>query len=297
MNEQSCPTVVVSNRRPDRSGKVRDIFDLGDSLIIVATDRLSAFDVILPDTIPGKGKVLHHLTRFWLDRLSDIAPNPVISYDVADFPPPFNDAKELLADRSVLTRRADVFPFECVVRGYLSGSGWKSYKETGEICSIPIPSGMKESERLKSPLFTPTTKAAEGHDMPVTFDRMVIDLGGETAERLRGLALDLYRVAAEHAGRRGILIADTKFEFGRLDGAIHLVDEVLTPDSSRFWKEDRYEPGKSQDSFDKQFVREYLLGLGWRGDSPPPHLPSDIVRDTAARYREILDILTKEGSD
>ncbi len=263
-------------------------------MLIVTTDRISAFDVILPCTIPGKGAVLNATTSFWFRKLSAIAPNHVITEEPSEYPEPFCDgaAADQLRGRSFLVRRADVFPFECVVRGYLAGSGWKDYCATGEISGIGIPSGMVESEKFPEPLFTPSTKAEEGHDEPVSFDTMVNGLGRETAEKLRDLSIDLYRSAADHAASRGILIADTKFEFGLIDGTIHIVDEALTPDSSRFWKAGGYEAGKPQEAFDKQFVREYLLGIDWRGDSEPPALPDDVISGTSNRYREILEILT-----
>lgn len=294
MNLTDCSTFEIGERKPDYSGKVRDIFDLGDRMLIVTTDRISAFDVILPCTVPGKGAVLNGTTSFWLRKLEALAPNHVITDNPSEYPEPFSDpgVAELLRGRSFLVRRAQVFPFECVVRGYLAGSGWKDYRRTGAISGISIPDGLLESEKFQEPLFTPSTKASEGHDEPVSFDRMANDLGRETSEKLRDLSIDLYRTAADHAASRGILIADTKFEFGLIDGAIHIVDEALTPDSSRFWKADQYEAGKPQDAFDKQFVREYLLSIGWKGDSSPPMLPDDVISGTADRYREILAILT-----
>lgn len=292
MKTTECGSVEIGGRKPDFSGKVRDIYNRGDQLLIITTDRISAFDVILPCTIPAKGSVLNATTTFWFEKLSNIVPNHVITTDPAEYGEPFSSAAELLQGRSMLVRRAEVFPFECVVRGYLAGSGWKDYCRTGTISGIPLPDGMVESERFPTPLFTPSTKAEEGHDEPVSFERLVEDLGRERAEELRSLSLELYRSAAEHAASRGIIIADTKFEFGLIDGAVHIVDEALTPDSSRFWKADSYQPGKPQEAFDKQYVREYLLGIEWRGDSDPPMLPGEVISGTSKRYREILEILT-----
>ncbi len=292
MNTMECSKVEIGGRKPDFSGKVRDIFDLGDQMLIVTTDRISAFDVILPCTIPAKGSVLNATTSFWFDKLSGIVPNHLITSNPAEFGEPFSSAAEMLRGRSMLVRRAEVFPFECVVRGYMAGSGWKDYNETGKISGIDIPAGLPESAQFPEPLFTPSTKAEEGHDEPVSFDTVAGSLGTERAEELRSISLDLYSTAADYAASRGIIIADTKFEFGLIDGKIHVVDEVLTPDSSRFWKADQYEPGKPQEAFDKQFVREYLLGINWRGDSDPPRLPDEVISGTSLRYCEILDILT-----
>jgi len=280
---------------PDQSGKVRDLYDLGDRMIIVTTDRISAFDVILPNRIPGKGIVLNALTMFWMKELRDLVPNHILSDDPTDFPAPFAEANRELRHRSVLVRKAEIFPFECVVRGYLTGSGWKDYRREGAVSGVPLPGGLVLSQKLAEPIFTPTTKSNEGHDRPVSFEEMRTSLGQE-ASVLRDLALALYRRASKIAAKRGILIADTKFEFGRIDGVITLIDEVLTPDSSRFWKADRYRPGEPQESYDKQYVREYLLSLHYQGDGEPPTLPDDVVSRTAVLYREILEILTGDTS-
>ncbi len=282
---------VIGGKEPDKSGKVRDLFYLDDSILLVTTDRISAFDCILPTLIPGKGKVLNRISSFWFDHLSEVAPNHKISTDPADYPAPFRDAADQLEGRSMLVRRGEVFPFECVVRGYLAGSGWKDYRAEGAVSGVPLPPGLRQSERLPEPIFTPSTKAEDGHDLPVSIDAVADALGHETAGRLRDLSLDLFRTATTYAEERGILIADTKFEFGVIDGEIHLVDEALSPDSSRFWKADLYRVGEPQESFDKQFVREYLLGIAWKGKTPAPGLPAEVVDSTIGRYREILEIL------
>lgn len=283
---------MIGGREPDKSGKVRDLFYLEDSILLVTTDRISAFDCILPTLIPGKGKVLNRISSFWFDHLSDVAPNHKISTDPADYPAPFRDVADQLEGRSMLVRKGDVFPFECVVRGYLAGSGWKDYRAEQSVSGVSLPPGLRLSERLAEPIFTPSTKADDGHDLSVSFDVVADALGHETAGRLRDLSLALFRKATTHAEERGILIADTKFEFGMIDGEIHLVDEALSPDSSRFWKTDRYRVGEPQESFDKQFVREYLLGIAWKGEAPAPGLPPEVVDSTIGRYREILEILT-----
>ncbi len=289
---KECRHVVIGGRKPDTTGKVRDIFDLGDTLILVTTDRISAFDVILPNTIPGKGIVLNSLSQFWFQHLRSIVPNHVLTDDPAMFPDPFTEAAEELRGRSIHVRKAEVFPFECVVRGYIAGSAWKDYGDTGRVSGIELPGGLSLSEKLSEPLFTPSTKAEEGHDMPVSFDLMANDLGVDMANELRDRSHSLFEAASEHAAGRGIILADTKFEFGLIDGRVHLVDEALTPDSSRFWKADRYAPGEPQESYDKQYVREFLLGIDWKGNGPPPKLPDQVVKGTSDRYREILDILT-----
>jgi len=279
--------------RPDSQGKVRDLYDLGDRLLIVASDRISAFDVVLPDPIPYKGEVLTKLSLFWFDLLSGVVENHLISADVADLPPEFAPYADELRGRFMLVHKADVFPVECIVRGYLAGSGWKEYLKSATVCGIPLPGGLRESERLEQPLFTPSTKAEIGeHDENISFERMTEIVGTQAAETLRRLSLDIYATARDHAARRGIIIADTKFEFGRVRGRITLVDEVLTPDSSRFWPADAYEPGHGQPSFDKQFVRDWLEDSGWDKVSPPPRLPREVAEATSAKYIQAYEMIT-----
>ncbi|WP_081613871.1 phosphoribosylaminoimidazolesuccinocarboxamide synthase [Rhodopirellula sallentina] len=282
---------------PRRQGKVRDVYDLGDTLMIVSSDRISAFDYILPSGIPGKGELLTSMSRFWFDaidsgeiggRLSESGSplaHHLISTDVPEVVANVVDPTPLQG-RIMVTRKAEVVPFECVVRGYLEGSGWRAYQQSGEICGVRLPEGLRQCEQLESPIFTPSTKAEEGHDENVPFDVMVADLGNETAEQLRQMSLTIYEDAAKLASRQGVLIADTKFEFGWCDGRLILIDEVLTPDSSRFWAADEYKPGQAQRSFDKQFVREWLHASDWDRDSVPPPLPKEIVEKTTERYRE-----------
>lgn len=274
-------------------GKVRDIYEVDDHLLLVASDRLSAFDVVMPDGIPGKGKVLTQISAFWFGMLSGIIPNHMISIDVDAFPPEARVHAETLRGRSMLCRKAKPFPVECVVRGYLSGSGWAEYKENGEVCGIKLPKGLRESDRLPAPIFTPATKEEKGkHDENISFDRMIQVVGKETAEKVRSIVVALYDKAAAYAREKGILIADTKFELGTVDGELILIDEALTPDSSRFWPVAGYQPGGPQKSFDKQFVRDYLLTLPWNKTAPGPRLPADVVEKTALKYREALTILT-----
>jgi phosphoribosylaminoimidazole-succinocarboxamide synthase len=275
---------------PVRRGKVRDIYDLGDRLLLVSTDRLSAFDWVLPTGIPDKGRVLTQISAFWFDCLGE--PNHLVTTDVERMDlPPLVDRREL-AGRTTLCRKAAVVPIECVVRGYLAGSGWQEYQRSGTVCGIRLPAGLVESSRLPEPIFTPATKAEEGHDENISFERTVELVGRELAEELRRRSLDVFRRGAEYALGRGILIADTKFEFGQVDGRLLLVDEVLTPDSSRFWPADQYAPGRPQPSFDKQFVRDWLSASGWDKNSPPPALPEEIVAKTRAKYVEAYERLT-----
>jgi phosphoribosylaminoimidazole-succinocarboxamide synthase len=272
------------------SGKVRDLYDAGpDRLLLVASDRISAFDVILPTPIPDKGRVLTGMSLFWFERTADLVANHLVTADAAagGFDPD-------LAGRAMVVRRADVVPLECVARGYLSGSGWSQYRETGTVCGVPLPPGLVESDRLPEPIFTPTTKAAEGHDLPLSPPEAADLVGRGLAERLKELTLTLYERAAGVALDRGIVLADTKFEFGFCDGELILVDEVCTPDSSRFWPADAYEPGHAQPSFDKQYVRDWLDASGWDHEPPPPELPAEVVAATAARYREAYDRITGE---
>jgi phosphoribosylaminoimidazole-succinocarboxamide synthase len=276
-------------------GKVRDIYDLGDQLLIVATDRLSAFDVVLPTPIPDKGRVLTQLSLFWFDKLADVVPHHVI--EAKNFTGELAPYADSLAGRAMLVRRTEPAPIECVVRGYISGSGWKDYQKTGAICGIPLPSGLRESDRLPEPIFTPSTKATTGHDENISFDETVSRIGRPLAERLRDVSLTLYRRAAEHAAARGIIIADTKFEFGLRGNELIWIDEALTPDSSRFWPADQYSPGKAQPSFDKQFVRDYLERIGWNKQPPGPPLPPDVVAGTQQKYRDAYQRITGHALD
>jgi len=285
--------VPISPLTPDSSGKVRDLYDLGDRLLLVASDRLSAFDVILDDPIPFKGEVLTKLSLFWFDLLSEVTENHLISADVADLPERFKPHAEYLAGRFMLVKKATVFPVECIVRGYLAGSGLKEYNRAGTVCGIPLPAGLVESSRLPEPIFTPSTKAEIGdHDENVSFEVAAEIIGADAAAELRDKSLAIYSAARDHAATRGIIIADTKFEFGVIDGKVTLVDEVLTPDSSRFWPADVYEPGKSQPSFDKQFVRDWLEDSGWDKTAPAPKLPADVLAATSAKYIQAYELIT-----
>jgi phosphoribosylaminoimidazole-succinocarboxamide synthase len=285
--ETNLPTLSLKGR-----GKVRDMYDLGDALLIVASDRISAFDVIMADPIPDKGKILTQISNFWFDQIKELVPIHLLETDAARFPAPCRPYTDTLRDRSILVRKANVIPFECVVRGYLSGSGWKEYRQTGHVCGIRLPQGLVESDRLSEPIFTPATKEAVGtHDENVSFDRMARDLGADLAERLRALSLAVYRRARDIAETKGIILADTKFEFGLAGDVLMLVDEVLTPDSSRFWPKDAYRPGGPQPSYDKQFLRDYLLSIKWPQTPPPPPLPANIVASTRAKYLEAYEKL------
>lgn len=273
-------------------GKVRDIYDLGEHFLIVATDRLSAFDVVLPTPIPDKGKVLTQMSAFWFDHFKNVVPNHLISTDVSDYPKELHRFRDQLEGRSMLVKKAKVFPIECVARGFLTGSGLKDYNKTGSVCGIPLPAGLRDSDRLPKPIFTPATKAETGHDENISEEQAGKIVGEENIRRLKELTLSLYTRGVEYASGRGIIICDTKFEFGIIDGRITIVDEMLTPDSSRFWPADQYTPGKPQPSFDKQFVRDYLERIGWNKQPPGPELPDDIVNMTSAKYVEALRILT-----
>lgn len=274
-----------------KRGKVRDIYDLGEYFLIVATDRLSAFDVVLPDPIPEKGKVLTQISLFWFKNMESIVKNHLVSSDVDDFPLVCKPYADILKDRSMLVKKAKPFPVECVVRGYISGSGWKSYKEDGTICGIALPAGLKESDRLPQAIFTPSTKEEIGlHDINIDFQEAVKLLGKEHAEKVRDLSLAIYNKGVEIADKLGIIIADTKFEFGIYDDEVILIDEVMTPDSSRFWPKSTYSPGGAQDSYDKQFVRDYLLTLDWDKTPPGPKIPNDILSKTSLKYLEALKL-------
>lgn len=273
-------------------GKVRDIYDLGDHLLLVTTDRLSAFDCVLPTPIPDKGRVLNQISVFWFHRFSDVVRNHLVSPEFDDFPQSLRPFRDQLEGRTMLVRKAAMFAVECVARGYLSGSGWKEYRSSGAVCGIPLPAGMKESGKLPEPIFTPATKAQSGHDMNISFDEATQYVPAGYLSQLRQLTLRIYQEAAEYAEARGILIADTKFEFGLIDGEIVLGDEVLTPDSSRFWPKNEWNPGGPQPSFDKQFVRDYLETLDWDKVDPAPALPDEIAQRTSEKYREAYRLLT-----
>jgi phosphoribosylaminoimidazole-succinocarboxamide synthase len=275
-----------------RSGKVREIFDLGDRLLLVATDRISAFDCIMPNGIPRKGEVLTQLSHFWFAQTESFQPNHLLSRPGDPLPPPLQPYAAQLARRSMIVKKAQPLPIECVVRGYLAGSGWKEYREQQTVCGITLPPGLRESSELPAAIFTPATKAESGHDINIPFEEAARMVGAERAEQVRAASVKLYRFAQDHARRRGIIIADTKFEFGLLDGKLILIDEVLTPDSSRFWPADQYQPGASQPSFDKQFVRDYLETLTWNKTPPAPALPPDVVARTQAKYLDAYERLT-----
>ena len=292
MATQVVSTTDFKNLHLKGRGKVRDIYDLGDRLLIVATDRISAFDVVMPNPIPDKGKVLTQLSKFWFDMTKGIVPNHIISTDVRDFPEECRPYQEILRDRSMLVVKTQPLPIECVVRGYLSGSGWEEYGKTGEVCGIQLPKGLAESSKLEEPIFTPATKEEIGlHDENITFERVETIVGKELAQRLKFLSLAIYKKARDFAEGKGILIADTKMEFGVKDGRLLLIDELFTPDSSRFWPKDDYRPGGSQKSFDKQFLRDYLLSIRWNKNPPAPQLPEEIVRKTRGKYLEAYERL------
>jgi phosphoribosylaminoimidazole-succinocarboxamide synthase len=280
---------------PRRQGKVRDIYDLGDRLLLVASDRISAFDVVMSEPIPDKGRILTRLSAFWFRHLADLAPNHLVSLEVEDFPPACRPYRELLQGRTMLARKCRPLPVECVVRGYLSGSGWAEYRQTGAVGGLPLPPGLVESQQLPEPLFTPSTKAELGtHDENISLEQVVASVGPQLAARIKDLSLNLYRRALDWAEPRGIIIADTKFEFGLADGELLLIDEVLTSDSSRFWPQEDYRPGGPQKSYDKQYLRDYLESLGWNKKPPPPPLPPEVIANTRARYLQALQALTGE---
>ncbi|WP_417119259.1 phosphoribosylaminoimidazolesuccinocarboxamide synthase [Olsenella phocaeensis] len=278
--------------RPDSHGKVRDIYDCGDSLLMVASDRVSAFDYVLPDEIPFKGEVLTRISAFWFERFQDLMPNHMLSMDVSDYPEEFAPYADYLSGRSMLVRKAQTIPIECIVRGYLTGSGKKTYDQDGTVCGIKLPGGLEEASKLPEPIFTPSTKAELGdHDENISFERCAQIVGEEVAAQLRDASLGIYEAAADYAATRGIVVADTKFEFGMVDGRLTLIDECLTPDSSRFWPADGYEPGHVQPSYDKQFVRDWLKA-NWDMTGEPPHIPSDVIEGSSRRYAEAFKIIT-----
>lgn len=284
--------MTTMERRPDSRGKVRDIYDAGENLLMVATDRISAFDFILPDEIPFKGEVLNRISAFWFDKFADIVPNHLVSIDPADFPEEFAEYRDYLAGRAMLVKKAQTIPIECIVRGYLTGSGKKTYDENGTVCGIQLPEGLTEASKLPEPLFTPSTKAEIGdHDENISFERCCEIVGEDIATQIRDLSLKIYKASAEYAATRGIIIADTKFEFGVIDGEVTLIDECLTPDSSRFWPAASYEEGKIQPSYDKQFVRNWLKA-NWDMTGETPHLPAEVIDGTSERYREAFQIIT-----
>jgi len=288
IRESSLPGVKLHSR-----GKVRDVYEVGeDQLLVVATDRLSAFDVVMMEGIPDKGRVLTQVSVFWFSFFRDVVPTHFITADVSQYPAGLRPFSDELRGRSMLCRKAKPFPVECVARGYLAGSGWKDYRATGAICGVKLPAGLTESARLDQPIFTPANKAQSGHDENITWEQAVACIGKDAAEKLRDYTLKLYTKAREYAEQRGILIADTKFEWGLRGDEIILIDEVLTPDSSRFWPKEGYQPGQPQPSFDKQFVRDYLESLHWNKQPPPPHLPSEVVDGTSKKYRDAYRLLT-----
>jgi phosphoribosylaminoimidazole-succinocarboxamide synthase len=297
MSPDLLDSVLLKTNFPElklhASGKVRDVYEIGDKqLLFVASDRISAFDYVLATGIPQKGSVHNQISLFWFDFLADIVPNHLITANVDEYPPEIRKYKDQLRGRSMLVRRAEMFPVECVVRGYISGSAWKEYKVSGKVSGISLPAGLKESDAFPEPIFTPSTKATTGHDENISFDQMCEIVGVETASHLRDLTLRVYKKAAAYARQRGIIIADTKFEFGHTEHGITLADEVLTPDSSRFWPADKYQPGRAQDSYDKQYVRDYLEQIHWNKQPPAPALPPDVARRTSDKYQEAYYQLT-----
>jgi len=295
-------TNVIKTDFPDlkifKRGKVRDVYDLGDNLLMVATDRISAFDVVIPDPIPDKGKILTQISLFWFDLMKPLLKNHIISSKTDDYPEECKKYADVLEGRSMLVKKTNPLPVECVVRGYISGSGWKSYQESGRICGIKLPEGLKESEKLAETIFTPSTKEEVGtHDVNIDFDETVNLIGKDIADKVKSLSYDIYKKGAEIAEERGIIIADTKFEFGLIEDEIILIDEVLTPDSSRFWPKETYLPGGSQESFDKQYLRDYLLSINWDQKPPAPPLPEEVIENTRNKYIEALNKLTGRNND
>jgi phosphoribosylaminoimidazole-succinocarboxamide synthase len=288
-------SIVIETDLPEKiitKGKVRDIYEIQNNLLLVATDRISAFDVVLPDPIPFKGICLTQLSKFWFDYTKNSIPNHVLSTDVTEFPEELHHYRKQLEYRSMLVKKTKVIPYECIVRGYISGSAWSSYKKDGTVCGIKLPSGLKESEQFPDPLFTPSTKAKSGHDINISFEEMKKHAGADIANTLKEYSMKIYQTAVMYARKRGIIIADTKFEFGADNDEIIWIDEALTPDSSRFWPADGYEPGKPQPSFDKQYVRDYLDSIGWDHNSAPPHLPKEVINETTQKYREAYEKIT-----
>ena len=280
-----------------KKGKVRDVYETNDELLLVVTDRISAFDFVLHEPIPNKGICLTQISRFWFDYFKDTIPSHMISTDTSNFPGNLSKYADSLEGRSMLVKKAKVFPVECIVRGYISGSAWKSYQKDGTVCGIKLPEGLKESDKLEEPLFTPSTKADTGHDINISFEEMKKLIDEQDAKKLKELSLKIYKEGAKYALERGIIVADTKFEFGKIGNQIILVDEILTPDSSRFWPADLYQPGKSQPSFDKQYVRDYLTSTGWDKNSDPPNLPYEIIAGTQKKYQEAFEKLTGKKFD
>ena len=296
--DSSAPALLETSLpglQPFKKGKVRDVYDLGDRLLVVATDRLSAFDVVLPTGIPGKGVVLPQMSLFWFVLLADVIPNHVLTADIAEYAPELERHRHQLEGRSMIVRKADVLPIECVVRGYLAGSGWKDYQRTGAVCGIPLPAGLPQSGRLDPPIFTPATKAESGHDENISYEVMEATVGRERAAEARQVSLEIYARARTHAEARGLILADTKFEFGVHEGHLMWIDEALTPDSSRFWPRDTYAPGRPQPAFDKQYVRDYLETLDWNKQPPGPELPPEVVARTVDKYEEAYERLRGEA--
>ncbi|MBN2328906.1 MAG: phosphoribosylaminoimidazolesuccinocarboxamide synthase [Candidatus Omnitrophica bacterium] len=290
--KQAITSIQIPGAAPAAKGKVRDIFDLGDKFLLVATDRISAFDCILPQGVPDKGAILTQMSLFWFETLAPAKPHHVISTEVEDFPEPFCNYPEILAKRSMLVKKVEPLPVECVVRGYIAGSAWAEYQENRTICGILLPENLRLSDPLPKPIFTPASKNKEGHDENISFDEAVVKIGGWEAEELRERSLEIFKAASDYAKQRGVILADTKFEFGREGDEIILIDEILTPDSSRFWLEADYQPGKAQEAFDKQFVRDFLINIQWDRNPPPPDLPDDIVENTRRRYIDAYRMLT-----
>ena len=275
-----------------KKGKVRDVYEIGDKLLLIASDRISAFDFVLHEPIPKKGIFLTQISKFWFEYFKDIVPSHLVTADVDEFPSNLKKFRDILNGRSMLVKKADVLPIECIIRGYISGSAWSSYKKDGTVCGIKLEKGLRESDKFDEPLFTPSTKAESGHDINISYKKMVEIIGKKDAEKLKELALTMYNKGADYALSKGIIIADTKFEFGKLGDKVIVVDEVLTPDSSRFWPAELYEPGKSQPSFDKQYVRDYLISTGWDKNSSPPHLPVKVISETQKKYQEAYEKIT-----